>query len=128
MTKPQALIIDDNPLNVEVIATLLENAGLEAVFVHSPRQLPQVLDHLTDLRVIFLDLEMPNHDGFELHKELKQDRRMNTAPVIAYTVHTSEIERVRRAGFDGFLGKPLHPENFTEQLNLILSGKAVWEV
>lgn len=128
MVKQQALIIDDDTFNREIMATLLTDEGVEATAVSSPRNLPSLLATMPYLCVIFLDLEMPNHDGFAVHQQLRADQRFDGIPVVAYTVHTSEIDRVRRAGFDAFLGKPVQPEKFSQQLSRILSGKPVWEV
>ncbi|NOG52027.1 MAG: hypothetical protein HND48_23240 [Chloroflexi bacterium] len=49
-------------------------------------------------------------------------------PIIAYTVHTSEIELARRYGFSGFLGKPVDGEQFSAHLSRILAGLPVWEI
>ncbi len=124
---PQALIIDDDKFSAEIIATLLEDASFESISVTNPLHLTEVLSDARDVRVIFLDLEIPRYDGFEVYRDLRADTRLAGVPVIAYTVHISEVERVRRAGFDGFLGKPLKSERFPEQLQQILSGKPVWE-
>jgi two-component system cell cycle response regulator DivK len=128
MNKQQALVIDDNKFNSEILTTLLDTAGIDVINMNSPRFLPDFLDNGQNLSVIFLDLEMPNYNGFDVHRALRIDARLNDTPIIAYTVHTSEIDRVRKAGFDGFLGKPIQPEKFIGQLTRILSGKSVWEV
>jgi len=73
-------------------------------------------------------LGFPNDDGFEIFTALRADPRLKNAPIVAYTVHQSEIERVRRMGFDGFLGKPLNMKRFGEQLQRILRGEPVWEI
>jgi CheY-like chemotaxis protein len=126
-TGKHALIIEDGPLNAEVMATLVGKYGMTATIVGTPRDLDQVLDLLDQLDVIFLDLEFSEHDGFETHRELKGDPRVEGVPVVAYTVHISEIERARREGFHSFLGKPLKQEKFGEQLSQILSGQPVWD-
>lgn len=124
----EALIVDDNPINHDVIATLLETVGLKAIAIDSPRLIGETLDSATNIRVIFLDLEFPQHDGFELLKELKADPRLVGIPIVAYSVHTSEIDRARRLGFHSFLGKPLNAQAFASQLERILNNEHVWEV
>jgi len=49
--------------------------------------------------------------------------------VCAVTAEASEdqMRRAQKAGFDGFLGKPLDPDRFPEQISRLLSGEAVWE-
>ena len=123
-----ALIIEDDPLNAEVIATLVGKYGMTATIVRTPRDLDQVIDLLYQLDVIFLDLEFRFHNGFDTQQQLTDDPRVEGVPVVAYTVHTSEIDRARRAGFHSFLGKPLKPEKFGEQLTQILDGQRVWDI
>lgn len=123
---PTALVLDDNRLNLDVLRTLLEREGLQVRALESPRQLFETLEE-TAPAVIFLDLEFPNHDGFEIFKELRADARWEQVPIVAYTAHTSEIDVVRKAGFNGFLGKPLNTQRFPMLLQRILNGQSVWE-
>jgi two-component system cell cycle response regulator DivK len=127
MTKPHALIIDDNPNNIEVLAMLLTKQDLTYAAVQSLWRIDQILDQVGNPNIIFLDLEFPNGDGFELLKDLKADSRFNHVPIVAYSVHTGEFNRVREAGFDSFIGKPLNMRDFPDQLQRILNGEAVWE-
>jgi two-component system, cell cycle response regulator DivK len=128
LTSGHALIIDDNSLNIEILEKLLSIEGFSHSAVTTPLDLDSALDAANQIDVVFLDLEIPNHNGFDILGELKADERIQGAPVVAYTVHTSEIDVAREAGFDGFLGKPLDAKRFPEQLQRILSGRKVWEI
>ncbi len=123
----RALIIDDNRLNVDVLVHLLKGQGIDSQAVLHPRNLAAVLEEEVDYQVIFLDLEMPFMDGFEVLARLKSDGRFAGVPIVAYTVHVSEIHVAHDHGFDGFLGKPLDSDRFPEQLERILNGESVWE-
>ena len=125
---PHALIIDDNRMNIEVLTLMLSHEGLTYTALESARQLDTALGTLDTVDVVFLDLEMPNHDGFKLIRDLKSDLRLHGAPIVAYTVHTSEVDKARHTGFDAFLGKPLNTQQFPDQLKRILAGEAVWEI
>lgn len=127
MSNPHALIIDDNQGNIDVLVTLLMKEGVVCTAVPTLRQLKPTLDQLSHIDLVFLDLEFPNGDGFTVLEDLKRDARLNGAPVVAYTVHTSEIEVARRAGFDSFIGKPVRATEFPAQLRRLLNGQAVWE-
>lgn len=120
-----ALIVDDNIQNIRVLATLLSRQGINCTEFNDPLQLAANLDNLQAFDVIFLDLEMPGMDGFTVKTLLR--KHLGSTPIIAYTVHVSEINVARQAGFDGFLGKPLDHTRFPGQLTRILSGDAVWE-
>jgi CheY-like chemotaxis protein len=120
-----ALVIDDNTQNVKVLVQLLSKQGVSATEVTDPRKLASLLPTLEGVDVVFLDLEMPGTDGFKVKDLLRQ--HLGATPIIAYTVHISEINVVRRMGFDGFLGKPVDTTNFPDQLARILNGESVWE-
>lgn len=123
-----ALIIDDNAGNIEALAALLRLEGVTPTAIATPREIDAALDQVDRFDVVFLDLEFPNGSGFDLVGELREDARLEGAPIVAYTVHTSEENEARRAGFDSFLGKPLNVQRFPDQLRRILSGEPVWEI
>lgn len=123
----QALIIDDNNFNNSILAQFLDEEGLESVVVNNPDKLNEKLTQIEDVQVVFLDLEMPEVDGFDVLEELRAKPEFQGVPIIAHSVHVSEIKVTHDAGFDGFIGKPLNADKFTGQLSRILSGKGVWE-
>jgi two-component system, cell cycle response regulator DivK len=125
MTQPHALLIDDNSQNLKVLAQLLSKQGVTSTEVINPTKLQSVLPTLERVDVVFLDLEMPGLDGYSVKDLLKS--QLGDTPIVAYTVHISEINVVRDLGFDGFLGKPLDHSRFPEQLARILNGEQVWE-
>ncbi|MCU0464069.1 MAG: response regulator [Anaerolineae bacterium] len=126
MAAKQALIIDDNRGNLDVLSMLLAQQGVIVTAVQSIKQVSFALETVSP-DVVFLDLEFPNGSGFDVLTDLKANPLLAGVPVVAYTVHVSEIDVTRRAGFDSFLGKPLDSRKFPDQLRRILSGQAVWE-
>ncbi|MCL4249162.1 MAG: response regulator [Anaerolineae bacterium] len=127
MSERHALIIDDNARNVAVLVGLLEMEGVSSTQVTNPTRLPDVLDTIGRLDVIFLDLEMPGLNGYDVLDSLKTDPRVANVPIVACTVHVSEIQVAYDIGFHGFLGKPLNPDKFPTQLARIFNGEPVWE-
>lgn len=123
----QALIIDDNSKNVSILSHLLSGEGMNSIQVTNPAMLDAKIQSVTDIDVIFLDLELPGIDGYELLQKLRRDSRFQSVPIVAYTVHVSEIQVAHEQGFDGFLGKPLDADKFPNQLSRILNGEPVWE-
>lgn len=121
------LIIDDNQSNINVLGLLLEQAGVGYSAIYSPAQLDEALQRVPQVDVVFLDLEFPAENGLTLLPQIKGHPRLANVPIIAYSVHTSQIDLVRRAGFDGFLGKPLDSVEFPNLLRNILKGASVWE-
>jgi CheY-like chemotaxis protein len=126
-TDKYAIVIEDNLMNRDVMILALNNMGVHCTIIDLPVSIPAFLDPLEQIDVIFLDLELPSQSGFDLLREIKQIDRLKNVPVVAYTVHTSEIGTARSAGFDSFLGKPINAYKFTSQVQRILSGQQVWE-
>jgi two-component system cell cycle response regulator DivK len=126
MSSYHALIIDDQSSNIDVLAMLLEQQSITHTPITAHRQVAEAIAAAPQIDIVFLDLEMPNGDYHKLLQELKANPRLAGVPIIAYTVHTSEIDQARRIGFDGFLGKPLKTTEFPDQIRRILSGEEVW--
>jgi CheY-like chemotaxis protein len=126
MGNKHALIIDDDENNMSILAELLSQEGVTSTEVQNPKKLGAALGNIGHIDVIFLDLEMPGLNGYQVLEMLRADARFQHVPVVAYTVHVSEINVTRQQGFDSFLGKPLDPDQFPKQLDRILSGGSVW--
>lgn len=125
MTDIHAVIIDDSEMGLNVLGNMLELAGVQYTPIQDARQTGKVLSKLPKIDLIFLDLEMPYLTGPEVLALIKQELGI-VVPVIAYSVHTSEIQLVREWGFDGFLGKPVNMKEFPTHLRNILQGIPVW--
>jgi CheY-like chemotaxis protein len=123
-----ALIIDDNPGNLDVLVELLKLQNVSSVSALSPRDIDRALDLAGDVKVVFLDLEFPNDSGMASLQVLRDHPRLQGATFVACTVHTSERNEAMAAGFDSFIGKPIDVDRFPGHLARILSGEAVWEV
>ena len=127
MGQTHALLIDDNTKNLGVLARLLAMEGVRNTQVQRPRDLVSMIDRIEPVDVVFLDLEMPDLNGYQILQYLKADRRFRSVPVVAYTVHVSEINTAQEMGFDSFIAKPLDSDRFPDQLSRILGGQPVWE-
>lgn len=125
MNETRALVIDDNVLNLKVMIQMLGRQGVSCTEFANPAMLYKVLSTLEPVDVAFLDLEMPVMNGYIVKDLLRE--RFGKIPIIAYTVHLSEVNVVRRLGFNGFLAKPLNSDRFPGQLARILRGEAVWD-
>jgi two-component system cell cycle response regulator DivK len=123
-----ALIVDDNPSNIRVLEMLLEKESVTFSGVASPDQIDDALVGGPPVDIVFLDLAFPDQSAMDLLPILRQHPALVNAQIVAYSVHTSEIDAVRRAGFDGFLGKPLDAYDFPGHLRRLLDGESVWAV
>ena len=101
-----ALVIDDDAMNLEVIGRLLAIEGIACTKAQNLQQIQAVLAVNLRPDLVFLDLEMPQMDGYQVLKMLRS--KLGTAvPIIACTVHQNEAATARELGFNGFISKPL---------------------
>ena len=121
-----ALIIEDDQTSIDVLQSLLGHIGVG--FNTISENVVQNIQSIPRPDVIFLDLEMPGLNGYEVLELLRSDARFQTVPIVAYTTHTSHLTQAHSAGFSGFLGKPLNRHDFAENLARILRGESVWEI
>lgn len=126
MATLHALIIDDDAYNIHIMERLLDREDISYTAVADPTLLADVLQTLNKVDIVFLDLEMPQQDGYEVLAFLREHIDPNV-PVVACTVHTAEMGKTRKQGFFSFVAKPLDQDRFSDQLKRILSGISVWE-
>jgi len=121
-----ALIIDDDKKSLYVLSQILSMEGITSTIVSDPSTLDQILEDVPPIGIVFLDLEMPESDGYRVFEKLRANSRFANVPIVACSVHTGEMSTTRNRGFDGFIGKPINADRFPEELRKILSGQAVW--
>jgi two-component system, cell cycle response regulator DivK len=126
VSKAHVLIIDDNIKNVNVLANLLDDEDISHTEVTNPHRLEQTIESIESVNIVFLDLEMPGIDGYQVLSRIRSDERFAGVPVVAYTVHVSEIHTASQSGFNGFIAKPIDPDRFPDQIARLLRGEPVW--
>ncbi|WP_101103491.1 response regulator [Macromonas bipunctata] len=107
--RPQVLIVDDQPDNVEVLGEALAELCDISFALSGPEALAQLQDATPDL--ILLDVMMPGMDGYAVMQALRQHPRASQVPVIFVTAHTGIDSELRAlgAGAVDFIHKPIHP-------------------
>jgi CheY-like chemotaxis protein len=117
---PCAYIIEDSRATADCLADWLRLWGYEARVLLGPRAAIEALARRVP-DVIFLDLHMAGMDGIEVCRYIRRDPRLAAAPVIAISSDTQPalVERVRLAGANGFLSKPIETETLEEVLRAV---------
>ena len=130
-TDAHILVVEDNVSNFVLIARLLAFMGVQKCewkttgwgvvdFAHTMQKIDLIL----------MDLRLPHEDGYEALQQIRADENLRDTLVVVVTAHGSseEMQRARKAGFDGFLVKPLDADQFPEQIRQILGGESVWDL
>lgn len=125
------LVVEDNVSNFVLIARLLAFMGVQKCewkttgwgVVDFANTMPRV-----DL--ILMDLRLPHEDGYQALNQIRQNEKLRDTLVVVVTAHGSatELQKAKKAGFDGFLAKPLDADRFPEQIRQILQGESVWDL
>ena len=124
------LIVEDNVSNFVLMARLLGFMGIRCEWKTSGFEVVEYADTLDHVDLILMDIRLPYEDGYEALRKLRAEQTLREIPVLAVTAYASDeqMERARKAGFDGFIGKPLDPDRFPEQIRKALDRQPVWEV
>lgn len=122
-----ALIIEDDQVSVNVLQRLLNHLQVDSMVIFDSHNIVEALQYVERPDVVFLDLEMPAFNGYNVLDILRNMPFFDGVPVVAYTTHTSHMNEAQTAGFHSFLGKPLDPAQFPDQLARILNNIPVWE-
>lgn len=130
-TQAHVLVVEDNVPNFVLVARLLAFLGVQRCeWKTSGWQVVEFADTLSRVDLILMDIRLPYEDGFEALEKVRAHPRLKETLVIAVTAEASseQMKRAKEAGFDGFLGKPLDPDRFPEQIRRVLNGEQVWEL
>ncbi len=104
----QALVVDDNQLNSQLVSMFLRRLGWQAEIADSG---PAALERLGHGRydLVLLDLRMPQMGGEQVCRRIRDELGMRSLPVVAYTAHSMPEDKARilAAGFDELLIKPI---------------------
>lgn len=124
------LVVEDNVSNFVLIARLLGYLGIHCEWKTSGYEVVEYADLLPKLDLILMDIRLPYEDGYEALKKIRSSPKLASIPVIAVTAEASleQMQKAHAAGFDGFIGKPINPDRFPEQIREILNGQPVWEL
>jgi two-component system cell cycle response regulator DivK len=125
------LVVEDNLNNFLLITRLLAYLGVkQCEWKASGWQVLEFADSLPRVDLILMDIHLPEEDGYQALAKLRAHPKFEDTMIIAVTAEATEsnLQRARAAGFNGFIGKPLDPDRFPDQIKQILHGEEVWEL
>lgn len=117
LPRAKVLAVDDMEINLRLLTTWLKNTNLQLTLAYSGADaVSQCKEHEFDL--ILMDVQMPNMDGLEATKQIRQTVLNLGTPIIAVTAHAfkEEQDRLLASGMDDYLPKPI---NLSDLIDLI---------
>lgn len=123
MADEKILVIEDQPLNLELVRDLLEMGGY-AVLQATNAEEGLALARTAQPDLILMDVGLPDLDGLTATRQLKEDPATQRIPVVALTAHAmkGDREKAQEAGCAGYLTKPLDTRTFLQQVSDYLKG------
>jgi len=108
----RVLLAEDNPVNQEVAVLHIQKFGYQIDVANSGREAIEAMERV-DYDLVLMDCEMPEMDGFEATRLIRERETDRHTPVIAMTAHAAEGYRDRciAAGMDDYISKPLRAES-----------------
>jgi two-component system, cell cycle response regulator DivK len=121
----KVLIVEDDELSMKLFNDLLEAHGYAVLQAMDGLEALRIVhEHRPDL--ILMDIQLPEISGLEITKRLKADEELRGIPVVAVTAFamTGDAEKIRQAGCDGYLTKPISIAGFIEAVDRYSGGHA----
>ena len=118
----KVLVVDDNLVNVKLVQVTLTALGYEVVCAYNGVEgVEKTREERPDL--IFMDIQMPEMDGMDAMKKIREDSDLNKIPIIAYTAYAMKGDRSRliSMGFDDYLSKPVTASNLISLIKKYLT-------
>ncbi|MCP5169423.1 MAG: response regulator [Hahellaceae bacterium] len=102
------MVVEDTPVNLEIVVTLLEDEGYEVITAENGQiALNIVRNEVVDL--VLMDCQMPVMDGYEATRQIRNLPGKEQLPILALTAHalTSDREKCLNAGMNDHITKPI---------------------
>jgi two-component system cell cycle response regulator DivK len=120
------LVVEDNELNLKLFCDLLRAHGYEAEPVRDGREaVERARAFVPDL--VIMDIQMPHITGLEIIEQMKGDEELQAIPIMAVTAYAAkgDEERIREAGAEGYVSKPISLMRFVESVRGLLKDREV---
>jgi len=115
------LVVEDNELNLKLFCDLLRAHGHETMAVSDGREVLQLAGEFQP-ELVIMDIHLPHISGLDLIIALKADPSLAAVPIMAVTAYAGkgDEERIREAGAEAYVSKPISVTKFVEVVDSLL--------
>jgi CheY-like chemotaxis protein/signal transduction histidine kinase/HAMP domain-containing protein len=119
----KALIVDDDIRNIFALTSVLEQHDMDVVYAENGRDGIRMLEDTPDVDVVLMDVMMPEMDGYEAMRRVRDLPRFRSLPIIALTAKAMKGDREKciEAGASDYIIKPVDTEQLVSLLRVWLS-------
>ncbi|HYR79339.1 MAG TPA: ATP-binding protein, partial [Candidatus Dormibacteraeota bacterium] len=124
LTGKTVLIVDDDTRNIFAISSLLEAEGMKVLSAENGRSGIEMIEQHPEIDIVLMDIMMPEMDGYETMKLIRNDPKKRYLPVIAVTAKAlkTDRERAMTAGASDYLSKPVDESQLVDLIGIWASG------
>ena len=125
MTAARILVVDDNPINIELATHVLEREGFVVAGASDAATASASVQRFAP-DLILMDIQMPGMDGLELARSLKREPVTWHVVIVAFTAYAMKGDeaKMRAAGCDGYIPKPIDIATFASNVRAHLKARA----
>jgi len=118
----KVLVVDDDARNIFALSTVLENQEMEVLTATNGRQAIEIIESTPDLRVVLMDIMMPEMDGYQTMQEIRKEPRFRVLPILALTAKAMKGDREKclAAGASDYIAKPVNTDQLLSLLRVWL--------
>ena len=121
MSKKRILVVDDDPSIVKILRTYLEQSGYEVFTAYNgTTALASIRGDNPDL--VVLDLMLPDHDGWDITRQIRSDKRTAPLPIIMVTARVEDTDKIigLELGADDYITKPFNAREVVARVRALL--------
>ncbi len=118
----KVLVVDDDVRNIFALSSVLERRGMDVITAGTGREAIAKLESTPDVAIVLMDIMMPEMDGYETMRVIRQNSSFQRLPIIALTAKAMKGDREKclEAGASEYLAKPVNTEQLLSSLRMWL--------
>jgi CheY-like chemotaxis protein len=122
VTEKKIMVVDDDSRNIFSLTNALENEGLECITAENGKLALDVLKQHPDVDLILMDVMMPEMDGYEATRAIRQMKQFDKMPIIALTAKAMKGDREKclEAGANDYISKPVDTDQLLSLMRVRL--------
>ncbi|EDN71132.1 two-component hybrid sensor and regulator [Beggiatoa sp. PS] len=122
LAQKKVLIVDDDMRNIFALATVLEDKNMEVVSADNGHEALKLLAENSDIALVLMDIMMPEMDGYETMRQIRQSPNFRKLPIIALTAKAMKGDKAKciEAGANDYLSKPVDTDKLISLMRVWL--------
>jgi CheY-like chemotaxis protein len=116
------LVVDDDVRNIFALSSVLERRGMRVLTASTGSEAIELLEHTDDLSIVLMDIMMPEMDGYQTMRRIRENPALQRLPIVALTAKAMKGDREKcfEAGASDYLAKPVNTDQLLSALRMWL--------